>query len=55
MVGDFPSPPEYTVPICPVCGNETDTLYKDIYGTIVGCDECIKTIDAWQWKEEQRV
>lgn len=38
--------PEY--PICPVCDQETDTYYKDKHGDIVGCDNCIKTCDAWE-------
>lgn len=50
-VNDYPSPPDYTVPTCPVCGQETDTLYSDIYGEIVGCDMCIKLVDAWDWRE----
>lgn len=41
-------PPEYDPPICPVCGSECDTLYRDKFGDIVGCDECISTVDAWE-------
>ena len=37
--------PEY--PHCPVCGEETDTIYKSKDGDIVGCDNCITTSDAW--------
>lgn len=40
-------PKPYKVPRCPVCGEETDTLYKNIYGETVGCDGCIRTVDAW--------
>ena len=40
-------------PRCPVCGEETDTLYCNESGDIVGCGECIHYVDAWQWKEEQ--
>lgn len=50
-VHDYPEPPEYTVPECPICGEETDTLYADKDGVIFGCDNCVKTIDAWDWKE----
>lgn len=35
-------------PICPICGEETDTIYKDREGEIVGCDECIRSVDAWE-------
>ena len=34
------------MPVCPVCGDETDTYYKDFHGTIVGCDQCMDTVDA---------
>ena len=34
-------------PICPVCGAETDTYYKcDM--EIVGCDECVSSVNAWE-------
>lgn len=45
-------PPEYTVPRCPICGEEADTLYRDKYGDIVGRDGCLQTVDAWEWEEE---
>jgi len=41
-------PPDYKVPRCPVCGEETDTFLKDNYGDIIGCDECITIVDAWE-------
>ena len=44
---------EESWPRCPVCGEETDTLYCNESGDIVGCGECIHYVDAWQWKEEQ--
>lgn len=34
-------------PLCPVCGEETDTLYKSSGGEIFGCIECVSTVDAW--------
>lgn len=40
-------PPAYTCPICPVCGAETDTVYKNVYGDPVGCPECVTEVDAW--------
>ena len=33
-------------PICPVCGSECSTIYKNACNEIVGCDECISTHDA---------
>ena len=44
-------PKDYKVPRCPICGEETDTLYKNIYGETVGCDGCIRTVDAWEEKK----
>lgn len=40
-------PPAYTCPICPVCGAETDTVYKNVYGDPVGCPECVTEVDVW--------
>lgn len=33
--------PEY--PICPICGEECETIYKSKDYDIVGCDECIRS------------
>ena len=44
-------PKDYKVPRCPVFGEETDTLYKNIYGDTVGCDVCIRTVAAWEEKK----
>lgn len=38
-------------PICPVCGEECETIYQDRYGTYVGCDVCVETKDAWEVSE----
>ena len=35
-------------PICPVCGQECERIYRDSYGNIFGCDECVEERDAWQ-------
>lgn len=35
-------------PICPICGEATDTMYKNQDGEIVGCGECLKAVDAWE-------
>lgn len=39
-------------PICPECGEETDTLYRNDLGEIVGCDHCVNAVDAWEWPGE---
>ena len=48
----YPAGREPFWPVCPICGNETDTFYKTVRGDfgvngIVGCDLCIITADAW--------
>lgn len=35
-------------PICPMCGERCDTIYKDNSNEIVGCDECLKPVNAWE-------
>ena len=34
-------------PHCPVCDQECSYVYKNVFGDIVGCDECLKEYDAW--------
>jgi hypothetical protein len=41
-------PPEPPMPRCPICGEETDTFYRNKDLDIVGCDECVTTVDAWE-------
>ena len=49
------NPPEAkSPPVCPVCGAETDTYKRDYYGDIIGCDKCVKDVDAWDWRAEHR-
>lgn len=43
----YPDGKEPHYPICPVCGEETDMLYKTINDEIIGCDNCIRSVDAW--------
>lgn len=39
------------MPRCPICDEETDTLYKDNDGFVVGCPECVTTCDAWEYEQ----
>ena len=40
-------------PVCPVCGAETDSFCARRDGEIVGCDECIRLVNAWEvWEDE---
>ncbi len=46
----YPDGKEPRYPVCPVCGEECETLYIDCSGKVFGCDECITTVDAWDIK-----
>ena len=40
--------------ICPVCGAECEEIYETKeYGEVLGCDQCILTRDAYEWKDQQ--
>ena len=43
--------PEAPAPVCPVCGEEAETLYVDIDGDVLGCDCCLKAVDAYDYRE----
>lgn len=40
---------------CPICGAECETIYRDRYGTVFGCDICIEEQDAGEWSEEEKL
>lgn len=44
----YPDGKEPQQPICPVCGEVCETVYRES-GTdkIIGCNECICSDDAW--------
>lgn len=31
---------------CPICGESAEKIFKDRWGDIVGCDNCIEVMDA---------
>ena len=39
---------------CPRCTQECETIYMDEFGEEFGCEKCIRTKDAWEWREEIR-
>ena len=39
---------KFMVPICPICGEECATIYRDRCGAYIGCDVCVETKDAWE-------
>lgn len=52
-VHDYPGPPdEKPQPVCPVCGQECYTVYL-LNGEVVGCDNCILEVNAYEWLADQ--
>ena len=47
-----PPDPE-PMPICPICGAETDTFSVTHLNEIVGCDECVNVTDAYMFAERE--
>ena len=41
-----------SVPICPVCGEECSWIYKQ-GGEVIGCNNCVEEIEAWNWLLEE--
>lgn len=35
-------------PTCPICSEECEWIYKDANNEIVGCDNCVSKIDAYE-------
>lgn len=42
------------LPRCPYCGEETDTVYMNRDGALLGCDNCVSTADAWDELSDPR-
>lgn len=34
-------------PVCPLCYQRCDTIYRADDGTIVGWDRCLEAVEAW--------
>ena len=47
----YPNGKEPVCPRCPVCDKECEEIYKDADFMIIGCDVCIRIIDAWEAPE----
>lgn len=41
-------PQEKRMPICPVCGAESETFYRSCLSGVIGCDVCISKVDAYE-------
>lgn len=38
---------------CPICGKITDEIAENMYGEVVGCSECIRFREIWEYGEEE--
>lgn len=36
---------------CPICGFETDVIYVDKDGEALGCEWCVASVDAYDWRD----
>ena len=41
--------PADSIPICPICEEECETIYTDKDGEPVGCDQCVTLWEADEW------
>lgn len=35
--------------ICPVCGKDAENFFLDDSNNVVGCDRCVREVDAYSW------
>ena len=42
---------EPEAPTCPCCGRECETIYLDDNRYALGCNNCIKAVDAWDYQQ----
>ena len=40
---------------CPVCGSECNLFYQNEDNEIVGCENCVHEIDAWEYSQELKL
>ena len=45
----YPRNAPTALPLCPVCGEECETIYKRYDGEVVGCESCIVTASSTDW------
>lgn len=48
--------PEAPGVYCPICyAKNPDYFYTDKTGVdVIGCDECVKTVDPWEWTADHQ-
>lgn len=51
---DMSCPVPDKVPVCPVClSSEPERIYVSREGDALGCENCVDSMDAWDWMERQ--
>ena len=54
MYEDWLNPPPDLEPVCcPICEEECEEVYINRAGDVVGCDNCMSTLEAYEWAREQ--
>lgn len=43
----YPPRHDDCAPVCPICREECDTIYTDVTGNVIGCENCVSRNDAW--------
>lgn len=43
----WPEGREPDQPVCPICGRECETIYRNRDGVIFACDGCVESCEAW--------
>lgn len=53
MMERYGGPPEESgIVRCPVCGEECEDYYLDEAGNVIGCESCVRRVDAWSHRDE---
>ena len=45
-------PKQESLPVCPVCGEECETVYTDLYDEVCGCENCLTEYDSRDYFED---
>ena len=41
------------MPVCPVCGEECETIYTDINSEVCGCDNCVTEYNSCEYFDDE--
>ena len=43
-------PPDDDPIRCPECGEDCDIIYMDDNNNVLGCDNCVRALESWEWR-----